>query len=374
VTRLIFTPGFPPIVGGLPNYMFARCMAAPDDIEVLATRCPGDEAFDAQLPFPVLRFVLYKPPVTPWLDPVYRGTAILRTARVLHRFLRTGRYAVVETATVFPGAVAAQLLPSLRGVRLISHALGDDVRRPLSTPWAAPLFRLALRRVDRFVAISRYTRGLLLEAGVEPDRVVVVRPPLDVAKFQQAGDGASWRAGWPPHSHVLLTLCRLAIKKGVDRVIEVLPQLLQETPGLLYVVAGEGPDRARLEALATQAGVRERVYFAGRIATERLADLYAAADVFVMPTRVGDDGSVEGFGIVFLEAGSQGVPVVGPRLGGSEDAIAHGETGFLVDADDPEDIARRLLELLRDPDLRRTMGAAGKRRAFESTDWSPALA
>ena len=120
--------------------------------------------------------------------------------------------------------------------------------------------------------------------------------------------------------------------------------------------------------------MRERVHFAGRIATERLADLYAAADVFVMPTRVGDDGSVEGFGIVFLEAGSQGVPVVGPRLGGSEDAIVDGETGFLVDADDPADIARRLLELLRDPALRRTMGAAGKRRAFEPTDWSPALA
>jgi phosphatidylinositol alpha-1,6-mannosyltransferase len=274
---------------------------------------------------------------------------------------------------MFPGAVIAQVLPARRGVGLVCHALGDDINRPLRTAWAAGWFRRALLGVDRFVAISRYTQNRLVEAGVDAARIVRVRPPLDAVRFGVAGRGATWRSTWPQHSHVLLTLCQLTPKKGVDRVLEALPMLLGEVPGLLYVVAGDGPDRERLESLADRMGVRPRVCFAGRVAPERLADLYAAADVFVMPTRSGVDGSVEGFGIVFLEAGSQGVPVVGPRVGGSADAIIDGETGFLVDANDSSDIAQALRLLLLDADVRRRLGEAGRRNAFVPTDWLPAL-
>ena len=358
----------------MPNYMYARCMAAPDGLEVIAASCPGDAQFDAALPFPVHRFDLYAPSRPGVLNPVRRLSQVARAWAVLRRFLRTGRYDVLECVTVFPGAVAASLLPAARRVRLLAYALGDDVRRPLATRWAAPLFRRTLGRVDRFLAISEYTRGLLLAAGVPAARVALVRPPLDRERFARHGDGAVWRSRWPRHSHVVLTLCQLWPNKGVDRVLEALAMLLPEAPKVLYVVAGDGPDRARLEALARRLGVRERVVFTGRVAAEALADLYAAADVFVMPTRADHDGSVEGFGIVFLEAGSQGVPVIGPREGGSADAIRDGVSGFLVDARDPADIGARLRALLADPQLRRRMGEAGRERAFEPTDWSPVTA
>ena len=374
MTRLLFTPGFPPWIGGMPNYMYARCLAAPRDVEVIAASCPGDATFDATLPFPVHRFDLYAPARAGVLNPVRRLVQVARAWTVLNRFLRTGRFDVLECVTVFPGAVAASLLPAGRRVRLIAYALGDDVRRPLTTPWAAPLFRRTLGRVDRLVAISEYTRGLLVAAGVPAERIALVRPPLDRERFARSGDGSAWRAGWPAHSHIVLTLCQLWPNKGVDRVLEAVAALLPEAPDMLYVVAGGGPDRERLESLAGRLGVRERVVFTGRVRAEALPDLYAAADVFVMPTRADHDGSVEGFGIVFLEAGSQGVAVIGPREGGCADAIRDGISGFLVDPDDPADIAARLRTLLADPQLRRRMGEAGRARAFEPTDWSPVTA
>jgi phosphatidylinositol alpha-1,6-mannosyltransferase len=169
---------------------------------------------------------------------------------------------------------------------------------------------------------------------------------------------------------VVLTLCNLIPKKGIDKVMEAV-EILADEHDILYVVAGVGPDRKRLEGLAEKLGISSRVVFTGRVPENRIASLYAACDIFVMPTRIEADGSVEGFGIVYLEAGSQGVPVIGPRIGGSADAIEDGVTGYLVDAADVSEIARRMRQLLENPALARQMGSAGRERATRPTDWAP---
>lgn len=372
MTRLLYTPGFPPRVGGLPNFMYARCQASPD-VEVLAAHAPEEAEHDSRLPFRVHRRNVYHLPRRGIPDAVARVMQLGQAALALRGFLRARRYSVLETATVFPGAVAALLLPEAKRTPLLSYALGDDVRRPLRTWYSSGLYRRTLSRIDRFIAISRFTRDVLLESGVPEGRVAIVHPPLDTVRFGRRGDGAAWRREWPAHERVLLTLCQLSPKKGVDRVLEALPGLVRRRPGLLYVVGGPGPDRPRLEALARRLGVADRVVFLGRVAEERLPDLHAAADVFVMPTRAESDGSVEGFGIVFLEAGSQGVPVIGPNVGGCSDAVRHGVSGYLVDPENVAEIEARLDTLLADPDLRRRFGEAGRARAFEPSDWSPVL-
>jgi hypothetical protein len=117
------------------------------------------------------------------------------------------------------------------------------------------------------------------------------------------------------------------------------------------------------------AGLSERVTFAGYVAAEQLPDIYNLCDIMLMPNRQEKDGDVEGFGIVFLEANAVGKPVIGGRTGGAAEAIANGSTGFLVNPDDPEEIAGILRQLLLDPGLRERLGAAGVRRVRSDFSW-----
>lgn len=130
---------------------------------------------------------------------------------------------------------------------------------------------------------------------------------------------------------MLLTVSRLNAQeryKGHDRVIQVLPELLRTFPDLRYLIAGDGDDRSRLESLAGQSGVSDRVIFAGEVPDEDLPDIYRLADAYVMPS------TGEGFGIVFLEAAVSGLPIVGGGVDGSRDALADGAVGVCVDPSD----------------------------------------
>ena len=140
--------------------------------------------------------------------------------------------------------------------------------------------------------------------------------------------------------------------KGHDQILEALPRV----PGARLVVAGDGDDRPRLEARAADLGCEERVTFTGFVSEATLAELYRRAAVFVMPSLG------EGFGLVYLEAMRAGKPCVAARGSAADEVVADGETGFLVDRDDPEELASVLDRLLASPDLARRMGEAGRRR------------
>lgn len=370
--RLVFSPGFPPNVGGQPSYMYARCLADPQAIEVIALYWEGSEAFDARQPFSVHRFEYFYRSVPWYFAPVRRLIQLIQTAGILHKHLISGEFDILEVGTVYPGAIIAEILFPRRRFRLVAYALGDDILKPQKNWFTRLVFRRVSKGIDMFVAISNYTKDKLIKVGVPRDRIVLIPPPIDQEKFGQPGDPLIIRKRLAPHDLMLLTVCKLSEKKNVGQIIELMPSLLEKFPGLLYVVAGNGPDLPRLRSLAHGLGVEKRVQFLGYISEDELVHLYAAADVFVMVTKEDAVGnSVEGFGIVFLEAGSQGVPVIGPSKGGSTDAIADGISGFLVDPNDPVDIERRIVELLCNPSVRAKMGAEGKKLAFMKPDWSP---
>lgn len=168
--------------------------------------------------------------------------------------------------------------------------------------------------------------------------------------------------------YVILTVARLVPRKGMDMVIRSLPKVLNRYPKTLYVVAGGGEDLARLKQFAKENGVAEKVRFDGEIERRAVHYYYCAADLFVMPARqIAHD--FEGFGIVYLEAGHYGLPVIGGRSGGISDAIVEGETGLLVTPEDPDDIALAIIRLLGDPELRKQYGNAGQKRVREELTW-----
>ena len=245
------------------------------------------------------------------------------------------------------------------------------------------LKRAALQRANLTLAVSSHTaRAVRRSNGVKEQRIKVLHNAILeelVRQLTEPGvDGASASEGRvrpPPGGRsgpVLLSVGSLNAAhayKGVDTVIEALPEILQAVPEAQYVVVGDGDHRPSLERLAIRRGVAGRVTFRGEVTDAELAAHYRACDVFVLPSRAGRrngrwDG--EGFGRVYVEAALAGKPVVGSRDGGAAEAVLDGQTGLLVDPRSPHDVARAVITLLRSPDRAAVMGAAGRRWALEN--------
>ncbi len=215
--------------------------------------------------------------------------------------------------------------------------------------------RRELQRVPRIVAPSEYTAGRLAEAhSVSPNRVSVLPHGLQPEWNEQVPAGWAVRTG-----NTMLTVARLATSdryKGVDTVIRAMPHVLSRCPGARLVIVGDGDDRARLETLAGELDVAKSVEFRGALCDRDLFSVYQRADVFVLPT------TLEGFGIVFLEAMHCGLPVVAAHAGATPEVVADGETGILVEPGSVDGVASAVSGLLLLADERERMGAAGRRR------------
>lgn len=214
--------------------------------------------------------------------------------------------------------------------------------------WQAPASRLHRRlasKADEVVAITDLTRQRFLGwSGVAAARSHVLPCAVDLSSY---GPGPApvplaQQYGLVGRT-VIMTLARLSADeryKGVDEVLEAMPELAREIPNLSYLICGDGTDRARLEAKAAQLGLTDRVVFTGRIPEDTKADHYRLAHAFVMP------GWGEGFGIVYLEALACGIPVLASALDGSREAVRNGELGVLVDPRTPGAVAEGIRKTL----------------------------
>jgi phosphatidylinositol alpha-1,6-mannosyltransferase len=207
-------------------------------------------------------------------------------------------------------------------------------------PHPGQLRQRAVEAADLILCVSRYTRARVIEwAAIAPERMLVL--PNTVGEAFTPGDGSTLRRAWGlQDKRVLLTVGRMDARegyKGHDRVIAALPQLLAAGDDVVYIVAGEGDDRVRLQNLANERGLAERVRFVGALDHAVLVDAYRMADLFVMPS------SGEGFGIAFLEAMACGTPALGLAAGGAVDALADGEFGAMASEAEFVPVLARLL-------------------------------
>ncbi len=227
-------------------------------------------------------------------------------------------------------------------------------------------FNWLLGRSRPLVAFSKAMAGRLVDLGM-PEPAIIL-PGTDPTRFTPT------RPFVARSSLRLLTVCRLVPRKGVDTVLRALPKVLAKVPDLEYLVAGTGPDKDRLSALAVELQVENRVRFVGFVPDRDLPALYQSCDIFVMPTRFEEAAaSIEGFGIVYLEAAASGLPVIAGRSGGAAEAVLDGENGFLVPPDDPAHLADMILRLLHDPDLCSRMSRAGREWVEREMNWDRAV-
>jgi phosphatidylinositol alpha-1,6-mannosyltransferase len=230
---------------------------------------------------------------------------------------------------------------------------------------------LAAKRA-RGIPVALTLHGTELYGRRDLARIIAPVNAPDTVPAALAGDQSG--AGRPAGS-VILSAGRFRAVKGFDRMIRALPAVLSKAPDAGYVLVGEGPEEGKWKALSRDLGVADHVLWIPPVPFDRWGRpphaYYNACDVFVGPS-VSDPatGDVEAFGIAFLEAAACGKPVVVGRSGGAPETVEDGVTGIVVDAESPDDLAGAVLRLLADPDLRKKMGEAGRRRVENEYNWT----
>jgi phosphatidylinositol alpha-1,6-mannosyltransferase len=264
----------------------------------------------------------------------------------------------------------AWCLRYVMGVPYVLYAHGEEIQMRLTSRKLARLIPILYKGAASIIANSAHTKRLLVDIGVRPERIHVIHPGVNAAAFQaneSAGESIRLRHNLGG-AFVLLTVGRLQRRKGQDMVIRALRLIKKQIPNVIYMIVGTGEEYGYLRELVKLEGVSESVVFVGSIPDEERSAYYSACDVFVMPNRQ-VDADIEGFGIVFLEAGAAARPVIGGLSGGTAEAIQEGVTGLRVDGDSVQAIAAAVIELLTDLEHARAVGKRARQWVETAFTW-----
>lgn len=344
---LLATPDFPPSTGGIAVLMGRLVRNMPGaQTRIVTFDQPGAAEWDRSSDLDVQRVASVE--MRRQLSvPLLNARMLFETARFRPDAILSGHVVASIAALAFRRAVRAPL---------VQYVHADEFRM------RERLTGRAVRAADATIAVSAYTRDMALAAGATAERVHVIPPGVDLPSAPSAG-----RDGRP----TLLTVASfISRRKGHDVILDALPAIRQAVPDVRWVAIGDGPLRAEMEAKARAGGLDGVASFLGRVDDRERDRWLDSAHVFCMPSRVPRGGTGgEGFGIVYLEAGAHGLPVIGGNVAGALDAVRDGETGLLIDPADPATVAAAAVELLSDRDRAERLGAAGRAHA-EAHAWS----
>lgn len=327
---LLITLEYPPMVGGVANYL--------KDV----SRVLGKDNCLVYGPCILARFFWPK-----WLPSMLRARKIIREQKI----------DLTLVSHILPIGYLALFYKKIFGIPYIVFTHGMDILMPQKSEWKMFWVKKIIKNARGIVANSEFTRVEIIKLGAKKEKTAVVYPcpnqNIKILRFKGGFNGKK----------VILTVGRLVKRKGIDKVIEAMPAILKEVPEAVYFVVGRGHYKNELLKLKNKLNLGDKVIFTENARDEELNFFYASSDIFVMPSRrIG--GDVEGFGIVYLEAALFGKPSVAGNVGGAPEAVLDGKTGLIANPENSEAIAKSIIKLLKDDKLRVQMGEAAKNRVL----------
>lgn len=348
---LLVTSSFLPGHGGIETYLAELCDELAPQLAVIAPPERGDIPLPGDLSYPTV------PGPNSMLVPEPRVRSAIE--RAAHR-LGTDK---LLFGTPWPLILLAPAL-ARRGFTYASIVHGSELLVPGALPVVRKRFLRALAGADLLLQVSAFTRGkldaLFEDAQLAAPPMELLRARVDTNRFrpERALEDIRTRYGVPYRAPLLLHMGRLVKRKGVDRLLDVVPELVEKHPGLRVLIGGTGPE---LPDIQRRAKSEKAVTVLGRVPEEDAPGLYACADVFVLPVADRWFGlDTEGLGVVLLEASASGTPCVTGRSGGTAEAVVDGITGYVVDATDTTQLFRAIDDLLSSFERRATMGTAAR--------------
>ncbi len=354
---LLITLEYPPMIGGVANYYQNLVEQLPaSHIRVLDNR-------DGAL-LSTSRFVWPH-----WLKAIVSVRRAMKEQGTEH----------ILVGQILPLGTVALILSWFFGkpYTVMTHAMDITIPfGPHGSKSKQQLMRFILKYAHSVTTVSTYTK-MQLESlfDVDPRKIRLVYPCPHYNGVQYSEKEIQSMADVIDDQYqlqgkkVILTVGRLVERKGVDYVITALQQITKKIPEAVYCIVGTGECQSTLESLVEKYGLQKNVMFVGAENDDMVRHWYARCDVFIMPSRELRTRDVEGFGIVFVEAGSFGKPVIGGKSGGILDAVLDGENGYVVSPMDLDMIAQAVVRLLTNPEEAQRFGQEGKQRVKQYFEW-----
>ncbi|MBB5320699.1 glycosyltransferase family 4 protein [Marinobacter oulmenensis] len=285
--------------------------------------------------------------------------------------LRPKDLAQIHCGRAIPEGFIGLILARLLGKPLVCYVHGEDIEVARTSRELTWIVRRVLGGAERLVCNSLNTQSLLTDYWQVPrERIRVLNPGVDEQTFipVAADTGFRQRSGWQGR-FVCLTVGRLQRRKGHDRMIEAIPELIREVPDFLYAIVGQGDTYPELQATVERLSLQEHVQFLQDIDDSDLVKCYQQCDLFILPNRT-DGNDIEGFGMVLVEAQACGKPVIAGDSGGTSETMVQGQTGLIADCTDPLTIARAVSTMQRDMERGAFQPDACRLHVLDNFTWS----
>ena len=223
--------------------------------------------------------------------------------------------------------------------------------------------------IDKLICVGNETVRVAKEKGIAPEKLVFIPNGIDIEKFLKphTKDELEKIIGEKLNGRkTILTTGRLAVHKGIDWFCEnVMPKMREN---ILYIIAGDGEKKDEIKKIIKNKNLEKKVKFLGYVSDEDREILYNTADLYVKP-NIKVEGTMEGFGLVAIEAASCKLPVIASKLEGLKDAIKDGQNGFLVESGNTMAWIEKINELLNDDNFRKEFGEKARQFVIENYSW-----
>lgn len=345
---LLFTLEYPPFRGGVANYYGNLAKYWPIEEKLIVLDNSNNELSGHD------GFLSWWPSIS-----------------LLSRKLDYDKIDYLLVGQILPLGTAAYLVSLFKKIDYAVILHGMDLALAIRTPWKRFLSSLILKHANKIICANSYVQEKLIEfLPLSEEKISLVNPgieggapdinPNDIQEIKNTYNLEG--------KTVLLSLGRLVKRKGVDKVIETLVNLSEDSiSNLVYFIIGAGPREEYLKSLVPLR-YSKKIIFLGAVSDYDKWAWLKICDIFIMPSR-DISGDFEGFGIVYLEANLCGKPVIAGNSGGIKDAVVNDFNGLLVEPEDLNDIAKAITKLSSDKALCSKLGSQGRDRAIKEFSW-----
>lgn len=373
---LVIAPDFKPILGGVSEYAwqfskgFSDCEA---EVKVVTQNHEASKDFDNQSDLEIIRtkFIARTGAKLTFLNRLKKLFSLISLALLAKKEHAIFHPDIVFLPSMYPFAFFlkfknSKIITTFHGGELLVHTKSSKFS--FINKW---ILRGSCKNSDFIFANSRYTKDQLGEYVSGKSKILVTRCGVDWNRFRKLPDIDKLRDKYNlQEKKIIFSLGRLDERKGFDTVLKCLPEIIKKVPNILYLVGGVGPMKNRLEEIIKKNVLQNHVRLLGKLSDTEVYEYMNICDVFAMPNRETANGSVEGFGIVFLEANCCCKPVVAGNSGGVVDAVIDEQTGYLVNPYESKPTTEALIKLLSNTNLTLRMGHAGRERIEKEFTWS----